>query len=156
MPLLGFGKVLWPELRSSGHFTKKVSEERKKHNSKKRTYLSDLPLARLLSVACVFSRSMFDKLDANQLLSMLILYRNNFQNRCPHFLVTSTTAYLVVRWYEEKWKVRVLRKTLFWANEKFEPPKSPVLTSLLLSAMIMETPDWFSDVNRFFRMIQNW
>ena len=32
----------------------------------------------------------------------------------------------------------------------------PGLTSLLLSAMIMETPDWFSDVNRFFRMIQNW
>ena len=30
------------------------------------------------------------------------------------------------------------------------------MTSLLLSAMIIETPDWFSDENWFFRMFQNW
>ena len=30
------------------------------------------------------------------------------------------------------------------------------LTSLLLSATIKETPDWFSNVNKIFRWIQNW
>ena len=32
----------------------------------------------------------------------------------------------------------------------------PGLTSLPLSAIIVETSDWFSDANRFFKMIQSW